>query len=89
LVTGGRPAFEYLAQLARACVWAADGKVEEALTSLPSARRALQTNESVLFAEADELEARFRLALGDRSGARAWAAKLPDHRKAVVAAIIA
>jgi LuxR family maltose regulon positive regulatory protein len=50
LVSGGRPAFQYLAQLMRASVWAADGRVEEALTSLPAARRALQTDESVLFA---------------------------------------
>jgi hypothetical protein len=89
MVSGGRPAFEYLAQLVRACVWAADGRVEEALTSLPAARRALQTDESVLFAQADELEARFRLALGDRRGALSWAEKLPDSRKAVVSAIIA
>jgi LuxR family transcriptional regulator, maltose regulon positive regulatory protein len=89
MVSGGRPAFEYLAQLARACVWAADGRVEEALTSLPLARRALQTNESVLFAQVDELEARFRLALGDGNSARSWAEKLPNNRKAVVSAIIA
>jgi LuxR family maltose regulon positive regulatory protein len=89
MVTGGRPAFEYLAQLVRASVWAADGRIEEALTSLPAARRALQTDDSVLFAQADELEARFRLALGDQKGARSWAEKLPDNRKAVVLAIIA
>jgi LuxR family transcriptional regulator, maltose regulon positive regulatory protein len=89
MVSGGRPLFEYLAQLARASLWAADGRLEEALTSLPLARRALQTNESVVFAQADELEARFRLNLGDRSGARSWAEKLPDDRKAVVSAIIA
>jgi LuxR family maltose regulon positive regulatory protein len=89
MVSGGRPAFEYLAQILRASVWAADGRVEEALTSLPAARRALQSDESVLFAQADELEARFRLALGDRSGARFCAEKLPDDRKAVVSVIIA
>jgi LuxR family maltose regulon positive regulatory protein len=89
MVSGGRPLFEYLAQLVRASVWAADGRVEEALTSLPLARRALQTDESVLFAKADELEARFRLTLGDGNGSRSWAEKLPDNRKAVALAMIA
>jgi LuxR family maltose regulon positive regulatory protein len=89
MVSGGRPIFEFLAQLDRARVWAADARVEEALTSLPLARRALQTDNSVLFSHADELEARFRLALGDRRGAGSWAEKLPEHRKAVVSAMIA
>jgi LuxR family maltose regulon positive regulatory protein len=89
MVSGGRPIFDFLAQLDRACLWAADGRFEEALTSLPLARRALRTDTSVLFAQADELEARFRLALRDGSGARSWADKLPDHRKAIVSAMIA
>jgi LuxR family maltose regulon positive regulatory protein len=43
----------------------------------------------VLFAQADELEARFRLMLGDRKGARSWAEKLPDNRRTVISAMIA
>jgi LuxR family transcriptional regulator, maltose regulon positive regulatory protein len=43
----------------------------------------------VLFAHADELEARLRLALGDRHGARNATERLPDDRRPVVSAIIA
>ncbi len=89
IVSGGRPSYEYLAQLDRARMWAAGGEIEEALTSLPRARRALKTDQSILFVEADELEARFRLALADRKGAISVAERLPDDRRLVVSALIA
>ena len=89
LVSGARPGFEYLAQLDRARIWAAAGDLEAALTSLPAARTALRCEHSVLFAHADELEARFRFALGDRKGARTIAEQLPHHRRLVISALIA
>ncbi len=89
LVSGGRPYFEYLAQLDRARIWAAAGNVEAALSSLPAARTALRCDHSVLFAQADELEARLRLALGDRNGAVRMAEQLPDDRRMVISALVA
>ena len=90
MLGGGRPVFEYLAQLDRARIWAADGNLDEALSSLPAARTALKSDHSVLFTQADELEARLRLALGDHRGALSVAERrLPDDRRMVVSAIIA
>ena len=89
LVSGGGPLFEYLAQLDRARIWAAAGNLEGALSSLPAARTALRCDHSVLFAQADELEARLRLALGDAKGARRVAEQLPDDRRRVISALIA
>ena len=86
---GGRPVFDYLAQLDRARIWAAGGNLDEALSSLPAARTALKSDRSVLFTQADELEVRFRLALGDHRGALALAERLPDDRRIVLSAIIA
>ena len=71
MLGGGRPIFDYLAQLDRARIWVAGGNVDEALASLPAARTALKGQRSVLLALADELEARFRLALGDHAGREA------------------
>ena len=88
-VNGARPAFNFLAQLDRARIWAAAGNHEEALASLPAARSALKSHQSVLLAEADELEARLRLSLGDTRGAHSTAGQLPPPRRAVVEAIIA
>ena len=65
MLGGGRPVFDYLAQLDRARIWAAGGHLDAALASLTPARAALHSDHSVLLAQADELEARFRLALGD------------------------
>ena len=65
----------------RARIWAAAGNLEGALSSLPAARTALRCDHSVLFAQADELEARLRLALGDRNGAPRVAEQLPDDRR--------
>jgi LuxR family maltose regulon positive regulatory protein len=87
-VTGARPAFNFLSQLDRARIWAAGGNHEEALTSLPAARAALRSDESLLLAEADELEARLRLHLGDIRGARLAAERLPSPRRAVVDVLI-
>ena len=56
--------FEYLAQLDRARIWTATGNPDEAFASLPAARAALRSERSVLLAQADELEARFRPAVG-------------------------
>ena len=89
MLGGGRPFFDYLAQLDRARIWAAGGNFDEALASLPAARTALRSERSVVLAQADELEARFRLALGDHSGARGAAQRLPDDRRVVVSAVIA
>ncbi len=89
MLGGGRPFFDYLAQLDRARIWAAGGNFDEALASLPAARTALRSERSVVLAQADELEARFRLALGDHSGARGAAQRLPDDRRVVMSAVIA
>ncbi len=89
LVSGARPAFEYFAQLDRARIWAAAGNVEGALSSLPAARAALRSDHSVLFSQADELEAGLRLALGDRNGALRMAEQLPEDRRRIISALIA
>ncbi len=85
----GRPVFDYFAQLDRARIWAARGDLDQALGSLPAARAALRSENSPLLAEADELEARFRSALGDRGGAAGMAERLTDERRQVVCAVIA
>jgi LuxR family maltose regulon positive regulatory protein len=89
IVSGARPVFNYLAQLDRARIWAAGGNYGEALASLPAARSALKSRNSVLLAEADELEARIRLGLGDQSGAAGVIERLPGDRRIVMSAITA
>jgi LuxR family maltose regulon positive regulatory protein len=89
IVSGARPIFNHLAQLDRARIWAAGGSYDEALASLPAARSALKGGHSVLLAEADELEARIRLGLGDHSGATSVIERLPGDRRTVMSAIIA
>jgi len=89
IVSGARPAFNHLAQLDRARIWAAGGNYDEALASLPAARAALKSRNSVLLAEADELEARIRLGLGDLSGAASVIERLPEDRRIVMSTIIA
>ena len=89
MVSSARPAFNYFAQLDRARIWAAEGNLDEALTSLPAARSALKSDHSALVAEADELEARIRLGLGDRKGAIRLAEQLPGERRVVMSVIIA
>jgi LuxR family transcriptional regulator, maltose regulon positive regulatory protein len=89
MVSGARPAFNYLAQLDRARIWAAGGNLDEALASLPAARAALKSGHSVLLTGADELEARLRLGLGDQAGATGIIERLPDDRRMIMSAIIA
>ena len=89
MVGSARPAFNYLAQLDRARIWAAGGNLDQALASLPAARSALKSRNSVLLAEADELEARLRLGLGDLGGATRVTGGLPDDRHIVMLATIA
>ena len=87
-LTPGRPIFDYLAQLDRARIWAASGSVDESLASLPAARAALRSDRAAIFALADELEARLRVAAGDYSGALRSAKGLPADRRMVAEAII-
>jgi LuxR family maltose regulon positive regulatory protein len=89
MVSGARPAFNYLAQLDRARIWAAGGNLDEALASLPAARSALKSDRSALLPMADELEARLRLGLGDQSGATSVTKRLPDDRGILMSAAIA
>ncbi len=85
----GRPFFDYFAQLDRARIWAAGGDLDQALSSLPAARAALRSEAPFVLAAADELDARFRLALGDRGGAANVAERLPEERRYVLRALIA
>jgi LuxR family transcriptional regulator, maltose regulon positive regulatory protein len=89
IVSGARPAFNHLAQLDRARIWAAGGNYDEALASLPAARSALKSGHSALLSQADELEARIRLALGDHSGAASLIEQLPGDRRIIMSAIVA
>src|SRR5215467_7665505 len=89
MVSGARPAFNYLAQLDRARIWAAGGNLDQALASLPAARAALKSDHSVLLTEADELEVRLRLGLGDQTGAAGIIGRLPDDRGLIMSAVIA
>jgi LuxR family transcriptional regulator, maltose regulon positive regulatory protein len=86
---GGRPLQSYLAQLDRARIWASGGNLDEALSSLPVARATLRSERSIMFAQADELEARLRLALRDRSGALSVIERLPDDRQLIMLATTA
>ena len=89
MVGGARPAFNYLAQLDRARIWAAGGNLDEALASLPAARSALKSDHSALLPMAAELEARLRLGLGDQNGATSLTGRLPQDRRIVMSAAIA
>ena len=89
IVGSARPAFNYLAQLDRARIWAAGGNLDAALASLPAACSALKSDHSVLLAEADEFEVHLRLGLGDQKGAAAAAERLPGDRRIIISATIA
>ena len=89
IVGGARPAFNYLAQLDRARIWAAGGNLDEALASLPAARSTLKSDHSALLPMADELEVRLRLGLGDQNGATSLIGRLPDDRRILMSAAIA
>ena len=85
----GRPIFEFLTLLDRARIWAARSQIREALTTVAAARRALAEPSASLRAQADELEAQIRLALGDTRAAAELAAGVPASRRDLLLARIA
>jgi len=85
----GRPAFEFLALLDRAGIWAARGQVRDALATVEAARLVLAGTGSVLLARADELEALLRLSLGDLRSPIELASGLPAARRCLLLARIA
>ena len=85
----GRPAFEFLALLDRAAIWAARGQVRDALATVEAARLVLTGTGSELLARADELEALLRLSLGDLHSAGELARGLPAVRRGLLLARIA
>ena len=85
----GRPAFEFLALLDRAGIWAARGQVRDALATVEAARLVLAGTRSVLLAQADELEALLRLSLGDLHSPLKLASGLPAARRCLLLARIA
>jgi LuxR family maltose regulon positive regulatory protein len=84
-----RPAFEFLALLDRAAIWAARGQLREALDTIQTARHVLAGTGSVLLARADELEALLRLSLGDPRTPAELAGQLPGPRRGLLLARIA
>jgi len=85
----GRPAFEFLALLDRAGIWAARGQVRDALATVEAARLGLAGTGSMLLAQADELEALLRLSLGDLHAPIELASGLPAARRGLLLARIA
>jgi LuxR family transcriptional regulator, maltose regulon positive regulatory protein len=84
-----RPAFEFLALLDRARIWAARGMTRDALTTVAAARQVLDGTGSVLLSRADELEALIRLSLGDLRSAAELADGLAAARGSLLRASIA
>ena len=84
-----RPAFEFLALLDRAGIWAARGQIHDALATVDAARLVLAGTKSVLLARADELEALLRLSLGDLRSAAELAGGLPATRRSLLLARVA
>ncbi len=84
----GRPAFEFLALLGRAEIWAARGQIRDALATVEAARAVLAGTRSVLLARADELEALLRLLLGDLRCPAELASRLPTARRELLLARI-
>ena len=89
IAEGGRPAFEFLALLDRAGIWAVRGQVRDALAGIEAARLVLAGTGSVLLARADELEALLRLSLGDLRSPLELASGLPAARRGLLLARIA
>jgi len=89
ITESGRPIFEFLTLLDRARIWAARGHIREALTTVAAARRVLAEPGAALRAQADELEARVRLLLGDARAAAGLAAGVPATRRGLLLARIA
>jgi LuxR family maltose regulon positive regulatory protein len=84
------PLAEFLGLLDRARIWAARGQVQEALTTVESARPVLAGACSVLQSRADEQEAVLRLSLGDQRTAVDLAGGLvPAARRRLLLAKIA
>jgi LuxR family transcriptional regulator, maltose regulon positive regulatory protein len=84
-----RPAFEYLALLDRAEIWAARGQIREALATIEAARAVLAGTTPSHLARADELEALLRLALGDLRTPVELASGLPAARRGLLLARVA
>ena len=82
----GRPAFEHLALLDRAEIWAARGQIGDALATIEAARNALAGTAPSHLARADELEALLRLALGDLHSPAELASGLPAARRGLLLA---
>jgi LuxR family maltose regulon positive regulatory protein len=85
----GRPAFEFLALLNRAAIWAARGQFDQALASVEAARLVLAGTKSMLLLRADELEAALRLSLGDLRSPVELASGLPATRRSLLLARVA
>jgi LuxR family maltose regulon positive regulatory protein len=83
------PAFQFLALLDRAGIWAARRQVRDALASIETARQILAGTGSALLARADELEGQLRLSLGDLRTPAGLAGRLPAARRALLMAQIA
>jgi LuxR family maltose regulon positive regulatory protein len=84
-----RPAFEFLALLDRAQIWAARGQIHDALASVEAARLVLAGTTSELLVRADELEALLRLSLGDLRSPARLAGGLPAIRHGLLLARVA
>ena len=89
ITEGRRPLFEFLILLDRARIWAGRGEAREALASVEAARLALAGTGPVLLAQADELDARLRLSLGDQRSPAELAGRLPAGRRSTLLARIA
>jgi LuxR family transcriptional regulator, maltose regulon positive regulatory protein len=86
---GGWAAFHFQALLDRAGIWAARGRIRDALTSIETARLLQGGTGSALLARADELEGQLRLSLGDLRTPAELAGRLPEARRALLLAQIA
>jgi len=85
----GRPAFEFLALLDQARIWAARGHARDVLATIETARRVLAGTASVLLARADELEALVHLSLGNPRSSAELARALPAVPQTLLLARIA
>ena len=89
-ISGRRwPALEFQALLDRAAIWAARGRVHEALATIEAARPVLAGTRSLLLARADELEGLLRLSLGDPRSPVELARGLPPAPRSQLLAKIA
>jgi len=82
----GRPAFEFLALLDRAQIWASCGQIHYGLASVEAARHVLAGTRSLLLPRADELEGLLRLSLGDLRAPAELASGLPATRRSLLLA---